>query len=334
MTQAPVLLREELIERVREARRSDETIGLCCGIFDLLHAGHADYLSAAAECCDRLVVAVNGETSAARLKGIGLPLNSFEDRARLIAGLRGPAWVVELIEERPAALIEALRPDYYIKGGDYRPGQLRSAPLVEAYGGEIRIIPLRGELSSSELRRRAAAAYLEGASLTPRAHEGRAPGLIVDRDGTLIEDHPLLDHSDELRLLDGAKEALARLCQAGIRIAIVTNQQGLGLGLLDRRRYLDVSMELLRRLGIAGARVERIYTAPEPLGSAGSRAKPSPELYRQAIDDLRFDVSRTWVIGDRGRDLAAADELGLKALRFDPARGWKAYADEILDALS
>ena len=107
------------------------------GVFDVLHRGHASYLAAARELGGSLVVALNTDASAKRLgKGPGRPLNNEADRAALIAALASTDMVTWFDEDTPLEIIDALRPDIIVKGGDYDMQLLKEAQLVQSYGGQ------------------------------------------------------------------------------------------------------------------------------------------------------------------------------------------------------
>jgi rfaE bifunctional protein nucleotidyltransferase chain/domain len=108
---------------------------LANGVFDLLHVGHVRYLAGALSLGDRLVVAVNGDRSAAAHKGAGRPVIGEGDRARLVAALRGVDAVVVFHEDTVGALIEALRPDVHAKGTDYRVETVPERGDMERLGG-------------------------------------------------------------------------------------------------------------------------------------------------------------------------------------------------------
>jgi len=142
MVGAPVVSLAEAVERVKRWRADGLRIGLTNGCFDILHVGHLSALKAAREACDRLVVGVNADASVRRLKGPERPVNGEDSRAQMIAAL-GPVDLSVVFEEDTAtALVEALRPDVYVKGGDYRPDDLPEAAAVKACGGEIVITRL------------------------------------------------------------------------------------------------------------------------------------------------------------------------------------------------
>jgi rfaE bifunctional protein nucleotidyltransferase chain/domain len=149
------LLTLEAALQAREAlRAANKTLVFTNGHFDLLHVGHLDYLEQARALGDALYVGVNGDGSSERLKGTGRPLVPAPERARLLAALR-PVTVCIVFEEDTAdAIINALRPDVYVKGGDYRDKPLPERALVESYGGQVVLIDYLPGHSTSELIRR------------------------------------------------------------------------------------------------------------------------------------------------------------------------------------
>ena len=106
------------------------------GVFDVLHRGHVSYLAQARSLGAALLVAVNSDASARRLgKGPGRPLNTEVDRACVVAALQAVDFVVVFDESTPCELIECIRPDVYVKGGDYDIETLRETALVRSWGG-------------------------------------------------------------------------------------------------------------------------------------------------------------------------------------------------------
>ena len=112
-------------------------------MFDLLHPGHVDYLERARALGAALIVAVNTDASARRLgKGDGRPVQPAPARARVVAGLEAVDKVVLFDEDTPLALIQAVRPDVLVKGGDYSRATIVGADFVESYGGSVQVIDL------------------------------------------------------------------------------------------------------------------------------------------------------------------------------------------------
>ncbi|QEY59853.1 bifunctional D-glycero-beta-D-manno-heptose-7-phosphate kinase/D-glycero-beta-D-manno-heptose 1-phosphate adenylyltransferase HldE [Pseudomonas sp. C27(2019)] len=137
-----VLSLQQLKAAVEDARAQGERVVFTNGCFDILHAGHVSYLEQAREQGDRLIVAVNGDASVTRLKGPGRPINSVDRRMAVLAGLGAVDWVVSFSEDTPENLITLLKPDILVKGGDYGVEQVVGAELVYAYGGEVRVLGL------------------------------------------------------------------------------------------------------------------------------------------------------------------------------------------------
>lgn len=126
------------------------------GVFDLLHAGHVACLEAARAEGASLVVGVNGDASARRLgKGPGRPLVPAADRARIVGALRAVSAVIVFDEAKPLALLCALRPEIYAKGGDYRAEDLCEAALMQEWGGRTVIVPRTDDRSTTALIQRA-----------------------------------------------------------------------------------------------------------------------------------------------------------------------------------
>ena len=125
------------------------------GCFDILHRGHISYLEEAAALGASLIVGVNTDASVKRLqKGPGRPVNPLADRMALLAALACVSLVVPFDEDTPLELIQAVRPDHLVKGGDWQATNIVGADFVSNYGGGVHVIPVRYQRSTSELLRR------------------------------------------------------------------------------------------------------------------------------------------------------------------------------------
>ena len=124
------------------------------GVFDLLHPGHVDVLVGARLRGDSLVVGLNSDASVRRLKGPDRPVRSESERAYVLAALETVDAVTLFDQDTPLELVEALRPDVIVKGGDYTPDTVVGADVVRARGGEVVIIPLTpGHSTTSTIQR-------------------------------------------------------------------------------------------------------------------------------------------------------------------------------------
>jgi D-beta-D-heptose 7-phosphate kinase/D-beta-D-heptose 1-phosphate adenosyltransferase len=136
----------QLLVAVKEARASGKKIVFTNGCFDILHAGHVEYLQMAKQLGDYLIVAINTDSSIRELKGAGRPINILEDRMTVLSGLGVVDCVVPFADATPERLLHLVRPDTLVKGGEYRLDQVVGADIVRAYGGNIRVL---GEKISS-----------------------------------------------------------------------------------------------------------------------------------------------------------------------------------------
>ena len=142
---------EEAVARRIALHAQKKTLVFTNGHFDLLHVGHLDYLEKARALGDALYVGINGDSSTAQLKGTGRPLVPADERARLIAALT-PVTAAIIFEQNTAdAILMALQPNIYVKGGDYRNKPLPERDTVKAIGGKIVLIDYLPGHSTSAL---------------------------------------------------------------------------------------------------------------------------------------------------------------------------------------
>ena len=132
-------------------RAGGQRIVFTNGCFDILHAGHVYCLEKAKSLGDRLVVALNTDASIRRLKGPERPVNSENFRAMLLAALSPVDLVVLFEEDTPLGLIQAIKPDFLVKGGDYRPEDVVGAEESVSWGGRVVTVPIFENLSTTRI---------------------------------------------------------------------------------------------------------------------------------------------------------------------------------------
>lgn len=148
---APVLERDELAAEVARYRANGSVIVLANGCFDLFHAGHIRYLTAAKELGDVLVVGINSDEQVARLKGEGRPYIPEDERAEIVSSLRAADIVTIFPEPTVEELILAIRPDFHAKGTDYTTDTVPEREIVRSYGGKVAIVGDPKDHSSTDL---------------------------------------------------------------------------------------------------------------------------------------------------------------------------------------
>jgi histidinol-phosphate phosphatase family protein len=153
------------------------------------------------------------------------------------------------------------------------------------------------------------------------------PGVLLDRDGTIIVDHGYVGSTDRVELIDGAAESIAALNRAGVPVAVVSNQSGVARGLFGVQDVEDVHRHIASLLAVHGARIDRFFYCPfHPEGTVAEFArfsndrKPNPGMARAAAVALNLDLTRSWVVGDRPEDIGLAEAVGAAAIHIGPDR--------------
>jgi D-glycero-beta-D-manno-heptose 1-phosphate adenylyltransferase len=140
MIMGRVVNERELADLVDRDRAEGRSVAFANGCFDLLHVGHVRYLAGAAAQADRLIVAINDDTSVKGLKGPGRPILSAADRAEMLAALEGVDYVLTFSDPDVNRLLTLLKPDVHCKGTDYTGETVPERDTVLAYGGRIAIV--------------------------------------------------------------------------------------------------------------------------------------------------------------------------------------------------
>ena len=143
---------ESQLSRILQIQKDNGArIVMTNGCFDVIHAGHVDYLEKAKKLGDVLVVAVNDDASVSRLKGSGRPVNSLEQRMQVLAALSATDCVCSFSEDTPERLIKSVSPDVLVKGADYQEDEIVGADFVRSYGGTVERIEFEINTSSSSI---------------------------------------------------------------------------------------------------------------------------------------------------------------------------------------
>ncbi len=147
------------------------------------------------------------------------------------------------------------------------------------------------------------------------------PGILLDRDGTIIIDHGYVGSSDRVEFIEGAPEAIAGFNRVGIPVAVVTNQAGVARGLYGIDDVAQVHECIAERLAEHGAHIDLFLFSPyHPAGVVGAFArtsedrKPRPGMAKAAAAALNLDLAASWVVGDRLEDVGLAEAVGASAI--------------------
>ena len=324
-SQEKIKTREELAVILEGLRPQGKKIGFTSGVFDLLHAGHVDYLEKAGALCDILIVGLNSDASVRAYKGPHRPIVRQEERAAVVAALAAVDYVFIFDERRNQKNIEALQPHLYIKAGDYNEAQLTSGEIIEKMGGEVKIIPATVKTSTSAIIERVTMTTTlnkaepkvieeEGAVHFAAKPSKISPAVFLDRDGTINKEVEYLHEAEKFEFLPNAVAGLKKLQDMGYRIVIVTTQAGIGLGYFSKEDFYRVNRKMFRQLAPAGVWIDKIYFCPHNVTERCTCRKAEIGLLLRAKQDLNLDLTRSYTIGDKTSDVEAGRRAGTKTI--------------------
>ncbi len=275
----------------------EKKIGFTNGVFDILHVGHVTYLEECKKLCDVLVVSLNTDESAKSLKGPSRPINTLKDRQKIIDSLKSVDYVTEHPEKNVRKTLEILKPDLYIKGGDYKLEDLKSRPFVESYGGKAVIIPM-----------------VKGKSTTNLIQKMKNKAVFIDRDGTINEEVDYLHEPEKFKLLHKVVSGLKLMQDKGYKLVIITNQPGIGLGYFTKEDFFRVNKEMLKQFSKNKIMIDKIYFCPHSLSEKCDCRKPGIGLFKRAEKELGVDLKNSYFIGDQTSDIMAGKNAGCKTI--------------------
>ena len=318
--------REAALTAVEMARKSGQKILFTSGAFDLIHPGHVGYLEEAKALGGFLVVAVNSDSSIQRYKDPRRPICSERERARVVAALRCVDAVFLFDETNNNTNVSILKPDVYIKAGDYQKDKLSSAGIVEQNGGQVVLAQFVGSHSTTGLIERVLDRYAPPAHLlssVPQPERDSSKAVFLDRDGTINEFVEYLSDPDKFVFIPGAIEGLKLLKEAGYKLIVTTNQPGIGLGYFSAEDFYRVTRKMLKACDAAGVPIDKVYFCPERATDVSDFRKPATGMIERARQQEGIDVSRSFVVGDMTIDLEFARRAGCRSVLVQTGHGGK-----------
>jgi D,D-heptose 1,7-bisphosphate phosphatase len=191
---------------------------------------------------------------------------------------------------------------------------------VEGHGGPSELRQWRAACGSGEVPLNTALPG-EAASVRKTGKAGSRPGILLDRDGTIIVDHGYVGSVDRVEFIDGAPEAIALFNKSDIPVAVITNQAGIARGLYRIDDVRQVHHYIADRLAEHGAHVDLFLYCPyhpdgviEDFARTSEDRKPRPGMARAAEAALNLDLAASWVVGDRPEDIGLAQAIGATAV--------------------
>lgn len=319
MNTTKIIDRDSAAQLVQTYRSEGKSVGFTSGVFDILHSGHVQYLNEAKSLCDVLIVALNSDSSVRSNKGPERPICPQGERAATLAGLSAVNHIFIFDESNNNTNIELLKPDIYIKAGDYSKENLSSASIVERHGGRVELVSFKtGQSTTSVIER---IKLLERCDSGDRIEYQKRPAVFLDRDGTINEHIEYLSEPERFQEIPGAFAAIKRFQDLGFRIIIVTNQPGIGLGYFTKEDFYAVTREMMRRGSAVGCAFDKIYFCPHSKADGCGCRKPGIKFIERAVAELNVDLARSFVIGDMTSDIKLGANAGCRSILVQTGRG-------------
>jgi rfaE bifunctional protein nucleotidyltransferase chain/domain len=315
--------RDELAKIVAKLKKQGKKVGFTCGSFDILHAGHADYFDKAKEICDVLVVGVNSDKSVKKYKGEDRPIIPEHFRAKLIAALESVDYVFLFDERRQVTNIKVLKPDFYIKGGDYTPETMTSRPVVEGVGGKAVVLSLTKGISTTDIIEKVLKVYGKKRVSKKIKKNKVSQAVLLDRDGVINKEVEYLHEPGKFEFETNALDGIKRMQDMGFKIVIITTQAGIGLGYFKKEDFYKVNKVMLKGMSKKGIVVDKIYFCPHGVSDKCDCRKPKIGLILRAKRDLNLDLKNSYLIGDKTADIKAGENAGCKTILVKTGHGGK-----------
>lgn len=325
-TSPKILSLEKMQGKIAAWKEKGNTVGLCHGGFDLLHPGHVKHFESTKKLCDKLVVSVTSDRFVAGRKGSGRPVFTESLRAYALAALHIVDAVVITDFERGVAVIETLKPSFYIKGPDFigktTPGITAEREAIAGVGGEMKY--------TEDLK----LATTEIISYIQKDMERKKLLLIMDRDGTLIHNDNFFGRfenwREELALHEEVLGYVASLQQGyATTSVVVTNQAGIARGYFTPERVEEIHAHLHSQFLLRGVvihnwqyckEVDAAYaeTKKDELAFVSAyvkertKRKPHPDMVLDALQQLgkkKEDFDAVVVVGNSEEDRGLAENL-------------------------
>lgn len=336
MIQNKAKTREELAELIPKLKKQGKKVGFTSGAFDIIHAGHITYLEDARKICDVLIIGLNTDASVKKYKGENRPINNQEDRLKIISSLEPVDYVFLFDDRRNNVNIETLKPDFYIKGGDYSPDTLTSKPVVEKHGGKAVVLPIEKGKSTTELIKKVMMDVKSDKKNDEKTsyakinkHSKISQAIFIDRDGVINKEISYLHEPEKFEFLPNVLEGMKKMQGMGFKIVVVTNQAGIGLGYFTKEDFYKVNRVMLKGVSKAGIMIDKIYFCPHGINDDCDCRKPKPGMLLRGKQELNLDMKNSYMIGDMTSDIKAGENAGTKTILVKTGYGGKDGGDAI-----
>lgn len=287
----------EIVQIIRNLRKKGKIIVTCNGSFDILHTGHFNFLKEAKKQGDIFIVLLNSDKSIKRYKGPQRPINNQKDRAEALANLVYVDYVVIFNEINPKKVLNMVKPNIHCSGADWGKNCVE-AEVVEKNKGRIKVLK-----------------WIKGFSTSKIVNVPSVRAVFLDRDGVININKPgYVYRIEDFKFTPFAIQALQKLSKTDFKIIIITNQSGIARGYFTEKDLAKLHQWLLSIFKDKGIRIDKIYYCPHHPKQNCSCRKPKSGMIEKAAKDFGINLSKSWIIGDREKDILAGKEVNLRTI--------------------
>ena len=337
--------RQALKTQCEDWRKQGLTIGFTSGSFDLIHAGHIAYLKLAKEKCDKLIVALNSDSSIKSYKSPKRPINPEDQRLQVIVAIQYVDAVFIFNETNNKENILELKPALYIKAGDYAPSSsiqvessqtsqtssqvlaMTSAKYLQEWGGKAITLPFKKGVSTTAIIDKVLSLYDNEIPIRiNKKNFQKQKFVFLDRDGVINKEVEYLHQAEQFELLPQVIAGLKKLQLLEYQLVVVTTQAGIGLGYFSKEDFYRVNKKMLKVFNDEQIAISKIYYCPCSKAENCRCRKPETGLFERAITDLEIqpaDLQKSFMIGDKTSDILAGKRMNLKTILMQTGHAGK-----------
>lgn len=297
---------KQIIFLVNLLKKQGKKIVAFNGSFDILHFGHIESFEKAKEQGDILIVLLNSDKSINRYKGPNRPINSQNERAKVLSAIQHIDFIVIFDGITPNQILSLIKPDVYCQGKEWGKNCVERK-TIEDYGGRIYILKHSASISTSQVIKKIAAA----------CSKPDIKAVFLDRDGTINANKSGYTYKiKDFKFIPGVISALRKLSKSDYKIIIATNQSGIGRKYYTKKDVEKLHNWMILELKKQQIRLDKIYYCHHVASDDCDCRKPKIGMFLKAGNDLGLNLSKSWFIGDDEKDVIAGRNVNIKTIKI------------------
>lgn len=301
---AKIKSQKKIVEIVKNLKKQGKKVVTFNGGFDILHLGHIKSFEEAKKQGDVFVILLNSDESVQKYKGPNHPVNSENDRAKILASLECVDYIAIFDEINCKNILSKVKPNIHCNGSDWGKSCVERG-VVEENGGRIHILKWQKGFSTSGLIKKT------------KHSKPDIKAIFLDRDGTININRPgCVREISQFKFAPGSISALKKLSKTDYKIIVITNQSGIGRGYFTENGLKEIHDFMIEELNKEGIKIDKIYYCPHLPEENCSCRKPKIGMLLKANQDFNLNLSKSWFVGDGESDIIAGREANIRTIKI------------------